>query len=784
MSSKFELIAGSLLHDVGKVVYRQGDGRRHSLSGYEFLKNDVGINNDAILESVLYHHGAQLKNASLSKDSFAYITYIADNIAASADRRKNDSEDYGFKSDMPLQSVFNILNGNHDNKHYKKGVLGECNAINYPTQDNEVFDEHFYLTVMQRIKDNLIGIEWTREYMNSLVEVMEANLSYIPSSTAKDELADISLFDHSRLTAAISSCIYDYLIEQGTNDYKNELFENAAAFYEKDAFMLLSMDISGIQNFIYTIHSEGALKNLRARSFYLEIMMEHIVDSIIERMDLSKANVIYSGGGHCYILVANTEKIKGIIKDTEKELNKWLLDTFGISLYIAIGYAECNANALKNYPRGSYSDIFRKVSNMLSEKKAHRYSASQIISLNSVLKKDYTRECKICKTMDNLNEDNVCHTCDAIQKLSKHILYSDYFAIYKSEDKHTLRLPFGCCLIAKDKDTIVEDIGNDDSKLVRVYSKNAMNTGKKVSNRIFVGNYTTGETFEELAKASKGIRRLAVLRADIDNLGKAFVSGFENPANQDEYVSISRTATLSRQLTVFFKYHINAIMGKSVYTIEGDGGRPRNASIVYSGGDDVFIVGAWNDVIELAVDIRDAFDEYTQGTLTLSAGIGLYHSKFPIGVGAIETEHLEAESKRIFGKNAVTLLPDGCMHEEKVDSGLYGINDGTYHWDVFLDEVMGEKFDAIYSYFINSQDRGNSFIYHLLELIRQREDKINFARYVYLLSRMEPEDTAPVEVKKAYKEFSYKMYQWIKNEKDCIQLKTAITMYVYLTREE
>lgn len=35
---QIKLVIGSLLHDIGKVVYRSGDGRNHSQSGYEYLK--------------------------------------------------------------------------------------------------------------------------------------------------------------------------------------------------------------------------------------------------------------------------------------------------------------------------------------------------------------------------------------------------------------------------------------------------------------------------------------------------------------------------------------------------------------------------------------------------------------------------------------------------------------------------------------------------------------------------------------------------------------------------
>ena len=109
---KVQLIVGGLLHDIGKVIYRQGDGRKHSVSGYEFLKDEAHLEEKEVLESVRYHHGAELKDARIDKKSFAYITYLADNIAASADRRKNDSGEQGFVRNTALESVFNILKVN------------------------------------------------------------------------------------------------------------------------------------------------------------------------------------------------------------------------------------------------------------------------------------------------------------------------------------------------------------------------------------------------------------------------------------------------------------------------------------------------------------------------------------------------------------------------------------------------------------------------------------------------------------------------------------------------
>lgn len=79
---------------------------------------------------------------------------------------------------------------------------------------------------------------------------------------------------------------------------------------------------------------------------------------------------------------------------------------------------------------------------------------------------------------------------------------------------------------------------------------------------MWVGDYTTGQSFEELAKTSEGIQRIGVLRADVDNLGQTFVGGFDN-----KYTTISRTAALSRQLSLFFKLHINYLLQNPEYHV-------------------------------------------------------------------------------------------------------------------------------------------------------------------------------------------------------------------------
>lgn len=768
-----KIVIGSLLHDIGKILYRSDDGRNHSESGYDFLKNEVKLKDQDILDQVRYHHSQNLRNSNLKNDSLAYITYIADNISSGLDRRDKEDGTGGFIRNTPLESIFNILNNNKGSSHYLPSMLGQDDTINFPTQKEVEYDETFYRSVYQKIAECLYCFSYSDEYMNSLLEILEATLSFVPSSTSQRQLIDISLYDHVKLTAAIASCIYEYLQEEKQSNYKDCLYIYAKEFYNKKVFLLYSMDISGIQDFIYTINNKGALKGLRARSFYLEIMMEHLIDELLEKVGLSRTNLIYSGGGHAYLLMANTDKTKQILEENEKEINKWFLETFQTALYVGTGYAECNTKDLENEPSGSYEEIFRKISKSISTKKIKRYKAKDIIWLNSKNQISGERECIICRRTDRLTENDHCEICWALEQMSAKIMENKFFVVNKIKGTMSLPLPGDNYLtVEKDEKSVREWM--DKEEYVRAYSKNMFYSGYSVATKLWIGDYQKENKydFQKLAQDAQGIQRIAVLRADIDNLGEAFVSGFKNQENDNRYVTISRTATFSRKLSLFFKYHVNHILKNGEFYLREKENKERSAVVVYSGGDDLFIVGSWDDIIGFAVDLNNSLKKYTQGTLTISGGIGLYPSKYPIASMAKQTGKLENAAKELEGKNAISLFDTRY----------------TFHWDEFVDDIVQDKFSLIKKYLENfEKERGKAFLYRILSLIRAAWDgengKINIARFAYQLARIEPDKDASEEQKKIYSEFSKTMYQWIKNKEDAKQLELAIYLYVYLIRE-
>ena len=75
---------------------------------------------------------------------------------------------------------------------------------------------------------------------------------------------------------------------------------------------------------------------------------------------------------------------------------------------------------------------------------------------------------------------------------------------------------------------------------------------------------------------------------------------------------------------------------------------PRKAVVIYAGGDDLFVAGAWSELVELAFDIRHAFKRYTSLNpyVDISGGVGVFRPKYPLYRMAQETGELEDVAKR------------------------------------------------------------------------------------------------------------------------------------------
>ncbi len=740
--------------------------------GWEKLKKLLpGLEWKPILDCMRWHHAAEIRKNSPPGNHPAYIAYIADNLSAAADRREQQEEGGRFIRDLPLSPVFCHLNGEHPG--FSLPASPQDGRLRMPQLEAAGVAQGRYADAVREIENGLRGTKPEAERINSLLVLLESWTSSLPSSTFSGESPDISLYDHLKTTAAIGCCISEYLMEQGEQNLKGRLFDHEAEFRKEPCFLLYSADLSGIQKFIYTVAQSQALRALRSRSFFLGLAMEHYIDELLEGCGLSRANLLYSGGGHCYLLLPNTKKVISLLETWNRRFNDFLMAEFGTALFLGHGWTACCGNDLINEPveQTPYREMFRRVSERISAHKLHRYDAAQMMRLNQG-HADAERECRICGRTDHLRED-LCSWCRCFADLSRKIQNQDVYVVssgnaYKpdftlpglNEDAHFL---------FTDEDKARELLRQDDN-IRRVYTKNKSCTGLRYSTRLYVGDYAASNQMEELADQAEGIRRIGICRMDVDNLGQSFVHGFEKQDERDakrryHYVTFSRTSAFSRQLSLFFQLYINDILSGKYGSR-----KPLAVMIVYSGGDDVFLVGAWNDVLEAADRIQEALQQYTCGSLTISGGLGLYDDHFPIRIAAESAAELEERAKQEPQKNAISLFDPKASH--------------TYGWAEFKQHVLSEKLETLECFMKDFPELGNSFLYQMLQLIRPVQDAdrpINLARYAYQLARIEPERTDPRWAH--YRAFADAMYRWAWKISDREQLITAIYLYVYKNRK-
>ena len=782
---KNNIVYSSLLHDIGKLIMRStGERKAHSYVGSDYLEK-IGFEEEILLP-IKYHHIKNLKQIAdnLPLNSDVFIVYEADNISSAMDRRDDISQsgnDEEWRADIALKTIFSSFKAQKDTTSYYYPLrdLNPQNDINYPTET--IYASCDKYQNLKKILDEKLNKDLN---VNSLLELLESIMTYIPSSTNTKQNADISLFDHSKTTAAIAHCMKKYFEENNISDLKTKLYLNPNR--DEKYFLLLSADISGIQDFIYTISSKGALKSLRARSFYLEILLEHIVDELCEKLELTRANLLYTGGGHFYMLLPNTNSTKEIIKEAENKINQWFLDEFGIDLYIAFAYEEACSNDLINT-----KNLFKNLTFKLSEKKQKRYNDNLLKQILKPQEIKSQRECTICNTSSKTTKEyisslgEVCENCYNLFLAGKSII-SDNMIIsvtdYKVENSLNLPSVDDCKKYLSFKKI-------DSAK--RYYVKNQRYMGENYATNLFVGDYNyrinkdEPANFSTLTDNSKGIKRLASLRCDVDNLGLAFISGFS-----EKYSTISRITSLSRQLSLFFKFYINKICEGNIkslidndiknFYIDGDENKEKKLAIIYSGGDDVFVVGAWIDVLNFAVDLRNAFKKYTCSKLTFSAGIGLFSSDYPISQIANQTGELEDYAKKYDNetKNSISLF--GFDKDGK--------NNHTYHWDEFIDKTLTKVniLNSLCSYKENEQNKilfSTSMMYKFKQLLSSDEKGINIARFAYTLSRMLPSSSIKNTLLESnISKLKTNLYKWATEDKK--SFLTALDLLIYINRNE
>jgi CRISPR-associated protein Csm1 len=701
-SLREKIYLAALLHDIGKFYQRADDiGAASSkeldqtvknLEAYACPKNKEGFythkhvlwtaqffidqklsekgeNDESLLQLASYHH----KPASFNQS----IVQYADHLSSGMDRTKDNSlkdehatKDWNKFKKTRMKPVFEALfKKEKEGYKYELPVLPiEFSDTFFPQQGFDTVPDYsaawnaFKLDIEKIKKDNL------KVWGETMLSLLEKHTTTIPSSTIN--LPDISLYDHLKTTAAFAIALFDFASE-------NNIQTIAELKQAKNPFLLIGADISGIQSYIYDIVSTYAAKNLKGRSFYLQLLSESIIQKVLSELNLFQSNVVYNSGGGFYILAPNTEQTKQKINSLKKEITRSIFNTHKTALFVAIDYEELSSETIFAQ---TINETWRNLNDKLNQSKRQRFKELLIDDFDLFFEpsggKDYGRDAITGDAFDRA--DKVRHSKDGMQlheatakqiDLGKKLKNAHYWITsfeklnYFSQDEFNpgdlgiYHYFISSGELAKQKENLS---GSADNVLVKhinklFFDKEIAGSNNQLSYVFYGGNDfpvdtdgVTPKTFNELG-GDGSFKRIAILRMDVDNLGKAFIHGFSDGSK-----TFSRYSALSRNLDFFFKGYINKIWLEEKYK--------NHTFIIYSGGDDLFIVGKWDIIFDMAKRIYQDFRAWScyNPNLTLSGGIAIVDEKYPIMKGAEEAGKAEnlAKDFEYAGetKNALTLF--------------------------------------------------------------------------------------------------------------------------------
>ena len=639
MAEQDALVLGALLHDIGKFWQRSGIRRKHEYLGAEFLdlpvirsKIETLVDLRDVQNIISEHHESGVY------DVLARIAQIADRLA-SGERRGLEEGQTQTPWEEPLKSIFAQI---YDQE---KGL----SKVFYPTRKLSLNRETIFPRENVNPDYDSLWQEFLDEaeqlpngdfeiFFESLFHLLKKYTWCVPSAAYRDH-ADISLFDHSKVTAAIAWCLYalrDRLepVEQFVSDRGGDGNTQVA--------LLVGGDISGIQSFIYSISSDGAAKSLRGRSVFLNLLSDAVMEYAMRQLGNPPiCNLLYSSGGHFYFLTS-VDQLENI-KRVRKEISECLFDSFGGEIYcgleaVSLAAIDFQREAGNREGKLNIGDRWTELMEKLGMCKRQKFG-----DLMPERFKDFFEPvgsgkvddvCTVChveisqatrRTIAERTEDDsvVCSLCHSFERLGDRVRNAKYLMTREVSPQKSQVMTWQRALEGFGRRyQFTPDLKSNWDRAYTLDNTEFLSVGAQGFR--FVGNAApidkeTGHVrdFSDLAEDSKGIYRWGLLRMDIDNLGKIFSEGLGKD------LSLSRITTLSSMISLFFEGYVNTLCKDT---------DPNRLYVIYTGGDDSFIVGSWDASLDFVQKLQTDFQNYTSENpkVTLSAALTLEARKYPL----------------------------------------------------------------------------------------------------------------------------------------------------------
>lgn len=387
---------------------------------------------------------------------------------------------------------------------------------------------------------------------------------------------------------------------------------------------IIKSEINGIQEFIFNIESKGAAKALKARSFAIDATCA-LIREIFKEV-FPGTTEIFTGGGNVCLEISNESWDKNEFERKAKEIINHLAP---YQMFASFSF-----NPFVKEDEAKFGDFIKDLNDKLSKEKL-RFGIHDF--------KKFEPRNKFVKSQDDLagltKTYSASKSTTIINKAETEFIGKDYFQLLNKKliftnDKSNPIIPLPVW-----KNEIKIKLGD---KFFDDLKKNNLEYKEPGEGDII--------SFEELAAFAKqrtATDNIGILKLDVDNLGKLF----QQIKNRGE------NKFLSDRMKEFFREKVIGILNMNMP--ESNEKFLLNIYTVYAGGDDCFFIGAWDAIIEFAIELQKQFSIYEKSVIrkklfqfsepiTISASIILVDSHFPVmRFAEIAEENLdEAKAKK------------------------------------------------------------------------------------------------------------------------------------------
>jgi len=503
---------------------------------------------------------------------------------------------------------------------------------------------------------------WCLERVDSVVR---RYCSAVPASRYWKERPDTSLYDHSRAVAAFAACLgVQHLDTPFTDDSRID-----------GRYRLLTLRLKGIQSFIFRrlppvnisgASERGRARELRARSCYVALIAEQLGRFVTRRIGLPSVNALLCAGGSTTLLLPATGRALDAARDAIEAIHLWLLERFAGTLRLESGLTDVLSD--QDFGADRFPVVIRELESAVT--------AARTTAVPRRLRTAAWADVGWLGATNGLPTDTGAMP-EQLRTFGRLLPKREALRL-RPDQEGDLPVPGGSVSLLD-----ASPSGHGEYRL-RLFGEQPW---PSVSAAAYVPRATTDDlqrletTREELEDdwvtkpgdplpfsalaqfgtdsegESVGPSMLGALKADVDRLGYLMAYGL-SPVGEASRASLGRLAAVSRTLDGFFKGFVDEqlrVRFQRIYT-------------VFAGGDDLFLIGPWYDMVRFSIELQAWFDRFAcnreqpshgpasaNPRITLSAGLAFFKPAVPVRIIAETTEELLERAKNE-GRDRIALL--------------------------------------------------------------------------------------------------------------------------------